>query len=122
MLFRSQYYTKEYAKLKSFKDVSIHDQLTNKDVPTNTEIDGNNAIGLEKGNTIVLDNQKTLSNAEKETITGLTFKVEIGAYKNPADFKLQRLKKYGKITAKKYPRSEERRVGKECRSRWSPYH
>ena len=22
----------------------------------------------------------------------------------------------------KYPRSEERRVGKECRSRWSPYH
>src|ERR1035438_10911879 len=35
-----------------------------------------------------------------------------------------------KINAKKYPinkargssRSEERRVGKECRSRWSPYH
>ena len=23
---------------------------------------------------------------------------------------------------KKYDRSEERRVGKECRSRWSPYH
>ena len=22
----------------------------------------------------------------------------------------------------KHPRSEERRVGKECRSRWSPYH
>ena len=22
----------------------------------------------------------------------------------------------------KQPRSEERRVGKECRSRWSPYH
>ena len=22
----------------------------------------------------------------------------------------------------KMPRSEERRVGKECRSRWSPYH
>ena len=22
----------------------------------------------------------------------------------------------------KYERSEERRVGKECRSRWSPYH
>ena len=22
----------------------------------------------------------------------------------------------------KYDRSEERRVGKECRSRWSPYH
>ena len=26
-----------------------------------------------------------------------------------------------KISAS-YPRSEERRVGKECRSRWSPYH
>ena len=24
--------------------------------------------------------------------------------------------------SEKYPRSEERRVGKECRSRWSPYH
>ena len=23
---------------------------------------------------------------------------------------------------KPYTRSEERRVGKECRSRWSPYH
>ena len=23
---------------------------------------------------------------------------------------------------KEHPRSEERRVGKECRSRWSPYH
>ena len=27
-----------------------------------------------------------------------------------------------KAENKKYPRSEERRVGKECRSRWSPYH
>ena len=26
------------------------------------------------------------------------------------------------IYDKTYPRSEERRVGKECRSRWSPYH
>ena len=25
-------------------------------------------------------------------------------------------------TLLKYNRSEERRVGKECRSRWSPYH
>ena len=27
-----------------------------------------------------------------------------------------------KISIKPYIRSEERRVGKECRSRWSPYH
>src|SRR2546427_8362429 len=26
------------------------------------------------------------------------------------------------VTRKRQPRSEERRVGKECRSRWSPYH
>ena len=26
------------------------------------------------------------------------------------------------IPLSRYPRSEERRVGKECRSRWSPYH
>ena len=29
------------------------------------------------------------------------------------------LERAGQITL---PRSEERRVGKECRSRWSPYH
>ena len=27
-----------------------------------------------------------------------------------------------RITRHYYKRSEERRVGKECRSRWSPYH
>ena len=26
------------------------------------------------------------------------------------------------VTCGRYTRSEERRVGKECRSRWSPYH
>ena len=29
---------------------------------------------------------------------------------------------FPKILTKVIPRSEERRVGKECRSRWSPYH
>ena len=28
----------------------------------------------------------------------------------------------GADTAQRHRRSEERRVGKECRSRWSPYH
>ncbi len=31
-------------------------------------------------------------------------------------------KKYRKAMAEMKRRSEERRVGKECRSRWSPYH
>ena len=29
---------------------------------------------------------------------------------------------YGKYGMLRKQRSEERRVGKECRSRWSPYH
>src|SRR2546430_12392685 len=32
------------------------------------------------------------------------------------------LKKSAKRATAACPRSEERRVGKECRSRWSPYH
>ena len=32
------------------------------------------------------------------------------------------LYKYIGLTGSAYVRSEERRVGKECRSRWSPYH
>ena len=32
------------------------------------------------------------------------------------------LKKIGAIFVEELDRSEERRVGKECRSRWSPYH
>ena len=31
-------------------------------------------------------------------------------------------KKGQAVAAKRSDRSEERRVGKECRSRWSPYH
>ena len=30
--------------------------------------------------------------------------------------------KHQKVTTSAKDRSEERRVGKECRSRWSPYH
>ena len=36
--------------------------------------------------------------------------------------KLERKFKNHKLVNDKYYRSEERRVGKECRSRWSPYH
>src|SRR5438445_5869855 len=33
-----------------------------------------------------------------------------------------RLTGYGTVSYGQLKRSEERRVGKECRSRWSPYH
>ena len=34
----------------------------------------------------------------------------------------QAVEAFKKINSKVVVRSEERRVGKECRSRWSPYH
>ena len=39
-----------------------------------------------------------------------------------ADFKKAGCKIYSVSTDTHRSRSEERRVGKECRSRWSPYH
>ena len=36
--------------------------------------------------------------------------------------KLMTMKESNTILITDYPRSEERRGGKECRSRWSPYH
>src|SRR5260370_6712068 len=38
-----------------------------------------------------------------------------------AAFDVRTSRKYGQYQ-RKQQRSEERRVGKECRSRWSPYH
>ena len=40
-------------------------------------------------------------------------------YKQPQQKEKQRHVPY---PTHRHPRSEERRVGKECRSRWSPYH
>src|SRR5256885_15952953 len=34
----------------------------------------------------------------------------------------RQIEKVGAALRARMPRSEERRVGKECRSRWSPYH
>ena len=47
---------------------------------------------------------------------------------SPLDFSVEELDELLNLAndiekdPKKYARSEERRVGKECRSRWSPYH
>ena len=54
-------------------------------------------------------------------------KVHIGLWANLNNYLKTRRKKNGKvatyyISLQKLARSEERRVGKECRSRWSPYH
>ena len=45
-------------------------------------------------------------------------------YVQPGDFVINKMKAWqGSVAVSEYEgRSEERRVGKECRSRWSPYH
>ena len=44
------------------------------------------------------------------------------ALRNIVTEKEARLRKVSRPVEKFDERSEERRVGKECRSRWSPYH
>ena len=57
----------------------------------------------------------TLKEVCKET--GVTRKI-VQTYENYGLVKATTKNKYGYLLY----RSEERRVGKECRSRWSPYH
>src|SRR5256885_12430233 len=45
---------------------------------------------------------------------------EVGSFKEAMKWLFEQARK-GQ-TIQRYKRSEERRVGKECRSRWSPYH
>ena len=59
---------------------------------------------------LVLDLDGTLTNQKKE-VTEHTRRTLIEAQKRGV-----------KIVLASGRRSEERRVGKECRSRWSPYH
>src|SRR2546426_9266132 len=55
-------------------------------------------------------------------------KAEEEGFEPPVRFPVQRFSRPPVSTAhpflrfREYYRSEERRVGKECRSRWSPYH
>ncbi len=98
-----QYYVSEYTKTE-FSDGNIHEKLTNKETKeTDKEIhDKESAIDLQETKEVNL-NKEDLVDAASKTITGLTFKVEIGAVKDTNDFKLQHLEKYGKITKKTYP-------------------
>jgi hypothetical protein len=98
-----QYYNEEYTKTDFSVDNNIHDQLTTEtSIPEDTVADTHTAIDLEETKDVNLDTDN-LETADTKVITGLTFKVEIGAVKDPKDFKLQHLEKYGKITAKTYP-------------------
>ena len=47
---------------------------------------------------------------------------DVGAIADGTSVLLEVDQTYTEISAEQTIRSEERRVGKECRSRWSPYH
>ena len=52
-------------------------------------------------------------------------KMRVQAQLGGGENRIQKQHDKGKLTARErldILRSEERRVGKECRSRWSPYH
>src|SRR5690554_8169396 len=48
-------------------------------------------------------------------------RIGVEALNRPGGLQAFRIVSMDETTAR-HPRSEERRVGKECRSRWSPYH
>ncbi|PCI97902.1 MAG: hypothetical protein COB15_06905 [Flavobacteriales bacterium] len=95
-----QFYAAEYTK-SDFSDKNIHDELTHPDT-TQVVDSSDKAIDLTDIKDLDFADDK-FADAANKTITGLTFKVEVGAVKDPSDFKLQYLDKYGKITAKTYP-------------------
>src|SRR2546422_10705356 len=59
------------------------------------------------------------SDGHKRVTTGPNFVLAGGTQETHEDMTEKAIKINEKLAAK---RSEERRVGKECRSRWSPYH
>ena len=63
----------------------------------------------ENGKYIPLGVADTDFKAPEEAIAAVRKRTEFGVYA------------YGALPQERF-RSEERRVGKECRSRWSPYH
>src|SRR3712207_7997113 len=48
--------------------------------------------------------------------------VDTGSFHPPTEADVARVRSRLGLIGGSYVRSEERRVGKECRSRWSPYH
>ena len=50
------------------------------------------------------------------------FATKLLLFKNDRKALIERINDVYTAINTQVPRSEERRVGKECRSRWSPYH
>ncbi|MGB0887019.1 MAG: hypothetical protein ACPGSL_02750 [Vicingaceae bacterium] len=93
-----QYYINDYTKT-NVSNTSIHDKLTGSEVGA---VSNSSAIDLQEVTDVDLGDE-SVEAAEEKKITGLTFKVEVGAVKDTNDFKLAYLSKYGKISSKIYP-------------------
>ena len=72
----------------------------------------------------VLEKHLMLAKAELKEHNADTddLKVELSDSNRPDLWSAEGIARQIRIALSGKPRSEERRVGKECRSRWSPYH
>ena len=75
---------------------------------------------MEANKIIITGGATRIGAAIAKKLSGLG--VEIVIHYNKSKSNAEKLKKELSINSTKVYRSEERRVGKECRSRWSPYH
>ena len=67
-----------------------------------------------------IDSLKAENECEPKLLEDISYTRTKKKQKGKIDIKLDNLKHVKKVYD--IDRSEERRVGKECRSRWSPYH
>ena len=73
-------------------------------------------LGVLDGKTVAIIGFGSQGHAHSENLAESGVNVVVGLRKGSAHWE-----KASEFAAT-HPRSEERRVGKECRSRWSPYH
>src|SRR5256885_12621036 len=83
---------------------------------------GKNLIGtFHQPRKILIDPEVLATLPEREVRSGLYEALKCGVIRDPNIFEFMEQKRE-RVLSRDPARSEERRVGKECRSRWSPYH
>src|SRR5690554_4228291 len=95
-----------------FAEASNHAEVTDSHIMKSLLMDHNFDYFLQA---CQLDKQKLLDVVDNQL-------KQSASVSNPQQASLSKSVQNLFIKAKEISRSEERRVGKECRSRWSPYH